>query len=245
MIGFIVLRHVMSELTNKYWNESYRTIRRFYPNEIIMIIDDNSNPEYLKTEEDIVLTNCFIVQSEFPGAAEILPYYYYLKYKLFDKAVIIHDSVFFRKWLDFDKATDKGCPIWHFHHHHCDGALDVMGLLRVMDNSDELVALYEKKQLWKGCFGAQSVVAHDFLSSLEEKHHLTRLVPFMTDRDKRSTLERVISCLFASGNNELQKSPSMLGVIYDYIQWGIPYHVYQEQKGTILKQDLIKVWTTR
>ena len=46
-IGFIILRHVNIELTNYYWNYSYDCIRKYYPNNLIMIIDDNSNYEYV------------------------------------------------------------------------------------------------------------------------------------------------------------------------------------------------------
>ena len=34
--GFILLRHVNSEKTNLYWQESYRCIRKFYSNKIII-----------------------------------------------------------------------------------------------------------------------------------------------------------------------------------------------------------------
>lgn len=245
MLGFIVTRHVISELTNKYWNESYRTIRRFYPDAVIMIIDDNSQQEHIRLEEGLVLTNCFILRSEYPGAAEFLPYYYYLKYKLFDKAVILHDSVFFRRWIDFEGATDKGCFLWHFIQYASDNAEEEVGLLRRMDHSEELVDLYFQKHLWKGCFGAQAVVSHDFLSFLEEKYHLIRLLPEIQGRERRSQWERVLGCLFTMENKELLTKPSIFGDIYNYIQWGIPYHVYQEQQGTILNQDAIKVWTSR
>ena len=245
MIGFILTRHVVCETTNQYWNESYRTIRRFYPDAMIMIIDDNSRQEHVRLEEGLVLTNCFILQSEHPGAAEFLPYYYYLQYKLFEKAVILHDSVFFRNRIDFDKATDKGCFLWHFKQYPTDNAEEEIGLLRHKDHSDELVSLYSQKDLWKGCFGAQTVVSHDFLVFLEEKYHFTRLLPHIRGRERRSHWERVLGCLFTMENKLLRTRPSIFGIIYDYIQWGIPYHVYQEQQGTILRQDVIKVWTSR
>ena len=41
--GFIMLRHVNSEETNKYWIESYSCIRSLYPDNMIIIIDDSSN----------------------------------------------------------------------------------------------------------------------------------------------------------------------------------------------------------
>ena len=58
-------RHVNSVKTNKYWNNSIRCIRRFYPQKKIIIIDDNSNPEFLKAEYEYI--NLEIIQSEFCG----------------------------------------------------------------------------------------------------------------------------------------------------------------------------------
>lgn len=245
MIGFIITRHVTNEATNRYWNESYRCIRKFYPNEIIMIIDDNSKTKFVKQEDDIFLTNCFIIKSEFPGSGELLPYYYFLKYRLFDKAVILHDSVFIQRWIDFDSMTETGCPLWHFVQYPTDNTVEETELLRVMDHSDELEHLYWNKDLWKGCFGAQVVISYDFLLKLEEKYHFTRLTSKINYREKRSQFERVIAVLLTAENKELETKPSIYGVIYSYIQWGIPYEVYLEQRGTILKQELIKVWTTR
>ena len=43
----------------------------------------------------------FIIQNDFPKRGELMPYYYYLHNKLFDTAVIIHDSVFINKYIDF------------------------------------------------------------------------------------------------------------------------------------------------
>ena len=75
--GFIITRHVNSETTNKYWNNCVRCIRRFYPCRKIVIIDDNSNKEFLIPFANY--TNVEIVESEFPGRGELLPYYYFLK----------------------------------------------------------------------------------------------------------------------------------------------------------------------
>ena len=73
--GFIITRHVNSAKTNKYWNNSIRCIRRFYPYKKIVIIDDNSNLEFLTAENDN--TNVEFIQSQFCGRGELLPYYYY------------------------------------------------------------------------------------------------------------------------------------------------------------------------
>ena len=48
--GFIITRHVNSVKTNKYWNHCIKLIRTFYPLRKIVIIDDNSNYEYVNSE---------------------------------------------------------------------------------------------------------------------------------------------------------------------------------------------------
>ena len=45
--GFIITRHVNSENTNRYWNHSIKLLRRLYPNNKIIIIDDNSDKNFL------------------------------------------------------------------------------------------------------------------------------------------------------------------------------------------------------
>ena len=49
-IGFIILRHVNDELTNNYWLRCYSSIRCFYPESPVLIIDDNSNKDFVKAE---------------------------------------------------------------------------------------------------------------------------------------------------------------------------------------------------
>jgi len=102
--GFIILRYVNSEETNKYWIESYVCIRSLYPDSMIIIIDDNSNYIFITK---IPLKNTRIIESEFKGAGELLPYIYFLKYRYFDTAVIIHDSVFIKKYIDFTEYKIK------------------------------------------------------------------------------------------------------------------------------------------
>ncbi len=95
-IGFIILRHVNNDLTNNYWNDCYDSIRKYYPEHLIFIIDDNSNYKYINEKR---LYKTTVINSAYPGRGELLPYYYYLQNKLFDTAVIIHDSVFINTYI--------------------------------------------------------------------------------------------------------------------------------------------------
>ena len=99
--GFIITRHVNSEKTNNYWNRCVKLIRTFYPHRKIVVIDDNSNQDFVKAEFEY--KNVIYEQSEYPGRGELLPYTYFLKNHYFDNAVIIHDSVFFHKRVNFEK----------------------------------------------------------------------------------------------------------------------------------------------
>ena len=75
---FIIIRHVNSESSNLYWKHSYSSIRQFYPTTSIIIIDDNSP---FKKFGSINLSNCEIINSEYPQRGELLPYYYFHKLK--------------------------------------------------------------------------------------------------------------------------------------------------------------------
>ena len=109
--GFIILRHVDSELTNKYWITCYDKIREFYPENKIILVDDNSDYNYISKDKEATLTNTTIIKSEYKGRGELLPYYYYHKNKLFDIAVVIHDSFFIQKQIDFGTENQF---IWEF-----------------------------------------------------------------------------------------------------------------------------------
>ena len=89
---FVILRHLRTTRDNDLWISSYNSIRKFYTNKIV-IIDDNSAINTV----DGKLVNTEVIKSEFNGAGEILPYYYFLKYKWADRMVFLHDSMFINR----------------------------------------------------------------------------------------------------------------------------------------------------
>ena len=228
--GFIILRHVNNEETNKYWIHCYNCIRKYYPENPILIIDDNSNINYLTT---IDLYNTTIIHSEYPARGELLPYYYYLHNKIFDTAVIIHDSVFINSYIDFSVNNYK--ILWEFEH-IWDQIEDETRMIRLLDNA-ELLAFYENKDLWKGCFGCMTVITHDFLRSIHDKYDISKLLDCVLTRYNRCSFERVLACLLQK-NGEKQ---TLFGNIHQYCTWGINF----EEKGQYQHLPLIKVWTGR
>lgn len=229
-VGFIILRHVTNRLTDQYWKHCYDSIRKYYPDNWILIIDDNSNVKYITNH---VLHHTTLIKSDFPGRGELLPYYYYLHYKLFDIAVILHDSVFVNAHIDF--SVDKYKMIWEFEH-NWDQIADETKLINVFNDS-ELLSFYQDKSLWKGCFGGMVIIRHDFLKVMNNIYPLSKLLDHILNRRNRQSFERVISCLL----QKMYPKTILYGNIKNYMKWGTRFR----QKHNYAHLPLIKVWTGR
>ena len=205
-LGFIILRHVRCESTNKLWIACYDSIRKNYPENLILIIDDSSDYNFITTKD---LYKTTIINGKYPKRGELLPYYYYLQNKLFDTAVIIHDSVFINKYMDLH--VDKYKFIWDFAPSKWDQIEDETRMIKLF-NDIELLKFYENKNLWKGCMGGMSIITYDFLQSINNKYDLSKLLNCVLTRYNRASFERVIACL-------LQKEhprQTLLGDINEY-----------------------------
>jgi hypothetical protein len=249
--GFIIIRHVNSEKTNKYWNHSIKCLRSLYPLKKIVIIDDNSDPNYLKSEFEY--KNIEIIQSEFKGRGELLPYYYYIKYQFFDNAVIIHDSVFFHKKIHFELLQNvKVLPLWFFHadKENINNTINITSRLKnnyylknklLLDNP----VLGMNNSKWYGCFGVQSYINHEFLLHLENKYKITNLISCVLCRADRCCLERIFGCIFFTENPKILNQKALLGNIMKYDKWGDTYDDYITNIKIKKNKSVVKVWTGR
>ena len=233
-IGFIILRHVNTEQTNLYWQECYDCIRKYYHENYIIIIDDNSNYNYI-TEKELYKTT--IIQSEFHSRAELLPYYYYIKNNFFPTAVILHDSVFINTYINFN--IDKYKIIWNFPH-YWDQPEDEIRLIKLLSNHEELLKLHSDKSKWDGCFGCITIIKYDYLKCIYNKYNISNLLSGVLNRYNRISLERVLGCLLSE--YDCHKEPTLLNDIMTYSTYGISYDLYLRHKPNL---PLIKIWTGR
>lgn len=229
-VGFIMLRHVNSEETNKYWQHCYECIRKFYPENNILIVDDNSNCDYLT---NIKLYKTIVIYSEYKGRGELLPYIYYLQYKIADIAVIVHDSVFINSFIDFNVDSSKF--LWEFEH-YWDQIEDETRMINIF-NDLELKEFYENKSLWKGCFGGMVAITHNYLTFINDKYDISKLLDLILNRNNRISFERVIACLLQKEGN---KNP-LFGNVHNFCPWGITFN----EKNNWEHLPIIKVWTGR
>jgi hypothetical protein len=250
--GFIITRHVNSETTNKYWNNCVKLLKTLYPFRSIVIIDDNSIQHFVKP--DFEYKNITIINSEFKGRGELLPYYYYLKNKFFENAIIIHDSVFFHRKIEFDLLKGVSVlPLWFFYadKENVDNTMRISSVLtnrhEVQNKiSNNIIVLGLKHLKWYGCFGCQSYINHNFLLSIENKYHISNMIHIVHNRKDRCCLERIFGAIFFTEYQKIINRKSLFGDIMKYGTWGYSYNDYQNdiQKGKIPK-SIIKIWTGR
>jgi hypothetical protein len=257
--GFIILRHVNSIKTNKYWNQSVKLIRTYYPNKKIVIIDDNSKQELVVAEANY--DNVEIIQSLFPGRGELLPFLYFYKHKWFENAVILHDSVFIHMRLNFDKITDKVLPFWHFnadkdHINTTNNIIQYLNhkhILREELTVDSVKTLGKDDNKWFGCFGGQCYINHSFLSNIVIKYNMLNLTNVIKNREYRCGFERIIGIIFCLEDRQLRRKKSLFGDIFIFsnslpnYKWGYTYEEYENSfyKNKLPLKPFIKVWTGR
>ena len=134
-------------------------------------------------KNQVKYSNLQIIQSEFPGRGELLPYFYYLKHKFFANAVIIHDSVFLHRRIPFEKLNGtQVMPLWFFHSdtENVENTKRIASYLR--NNIDinnkitkEFNILGMKINQWFGCFGIQSYIKLSFLQRIQAKYNILNL----------------------------------------------------------------------
>ena len=243
MIGFIIIRHVKSEITNLLWQECYNCIRKFYKNKIV-IIDDGSDVEYLTTMK---MVNTEIIQSEFPKRAELLPYYYLLKYAWFDTAVILHDSVFIQSPIKFDKVNKF---MWHFITHAHDDLRGEQDLIGKFTNSEDILELYNKKHEWNGCFGVMSVITYNIIHDINAKYNFFTLLETVNTRIQRMMLERIFAVILWKEASLTKDNCSYFGSIETYCKWSFDENYtiesYTKEKNEgLIKRPIVKLWSGR
>ena len=237
--GFIILRHVSNNNHDKLWIENYYSIRKLYKNKKIIIIDDNSNYNYVSK---INLHNTIIIDSEYKKRGELLPYYYYLKYKWFDCAVIIHDSCFINKKLNIE--IEDYISLMHFVKHSHDNIYNETRIIKSLNNYNGLLEFYNKKE-WNGCFGGMSIITYSYLNYINEKHNLKNLINHIKNRDDRKSFERVLACILDYNNKDSSIKPSLLGDIFIYLKYGKSYDYYLKYQKNKTNKPFIKVWSSR
>jgi hypothetical protein len=125
--------------------------------------------------------------------------------------------------------------MWEFDH-KWDKRKEEKNMIRLFNDS-ELLNFYNNYTLWKGCFGAMSIITHDYLTFVNSNYDISKLIDAIQTRSNRCCFERVIACLL----QKHWKRETLFGDIHQYCPWGIPFRDRDAYKHL----PVIKVWTGR
>lgn len=238
---FYIIRHVNSEVTNKYWRIAYKQIRKFYDDHIF-IVDDNSTLSQEELHMD--MENATVIQSEFPPQrAELLPYYYFHRDHPADKAIIIHDSIFLHAPIPNLENVVEYQPLFDFKH-NWDHVEDQVRIIKRFVKPQRLVNIHAQKKRWKGMFGVMSVVEWSYLNKVEQRHQFFKiLLEEITSRYHRMSLERILGLLLSSFKR--CSNPPIYGDVHTYfgtIAFKQDLEMYTSKESYL---NIEKVWSGR
>lgn len=210
---FVILTHVKDEKTGTLWKKAHDSVRKFYPDESIVVIDDNSPlPPNIEGLENVTF-----IRSEYPGAGELLPYLYFLKFKWADRMIFLHDSMaLIRPFTEEELA-----PLVKFHWHFSDlpeedAKTPIEELLAELHNGDELIQ-FKRHAKWDGAFGVASLIHINVLEDLSEKYGFPdRLKQIVHTRNQRMALERVFGILLERSEYFKDQKSSNFGSILEF-----------------------------
>jgi len=241
--GFIITRHVNSEKTNMYWNQCVKLLRTYYPKCNIIIIDDNSNQNFVKA--DFAYKNTFVVQSEYPGRGELLPYIYFIKNDWFENAVIIHDSVFFHFTFPFEKLTRTFASLWDFGNNDSE-LYNIRKVASYLKNRNKVIRnIFEwKSNTWLSSQGAQCYINRKFLLYLNNKYSLTNLTDVILNRSDRCALERIIGILIYLETKNVNTIFGDINTLPKAGSYTFDEYINAFNSG-MMHHKIVKVWTGR
>jgi len=244
--GFIITRHVNNIENNKIWISCIERIRKFYPTTLIVIIDDYSNYEYINHPPDF-LNNCIVIKSEYKGAGELLPYYYYYHNKWFEKAIYIHDSVFINGIIDISNVNNVKF-LWEFSSTQIHEERPYINeFLSYLNYKDELLNLFNNEDKWVGCFGVMSVIKHEYIKKIADKYNLFILLNHVNKRVHRMSMERILAILCFHDNEITKENASIYGHYFN-MQGGNKYNYdtyYKDLSNGLIQPSPIKLYFGR
>ena len=188
---FVILRNIQQTSDNNLWLTAYNSIRQYYTNQIV-IIDDNSSLNTVNGK----LVNTEIIQSEYNGAGELLPYVYFQREKWADTMIFFHDSMVLHRAFTDNELDHEVVFHWHFTEKDEATIKKTIGLLSSITKSKE-IEKYALGGEWLGCFGCGVIIDASVVDMLEEKYNLSKLAMFIRTRKQREIMERIIGILLS------------------------------------------------
>jgi hypothetical protein len=217
-ITFVILKHTRNESEFNMFKSAYLSVKTFYPKNKVVIIDDNST---YKNIDINLLDDDILIESEFPGAGEILPYYYFYKLRWSENMIFIHDSMMLLRHFNLFEIDNNIKFLWEFNYNDGYNTIiedNIKYLINNINKTEQqllLSTLITNK--WKGCFGSSCLISLNIIKFIELKYNIfSNLVNIINKRIQREALERLLSLILFSENLIGINNCSMFGSIQRY-----------------------------
>lgn len=239
--GFIIPSFCKTDQHLDVLKYCIKSIRKFYPNNKIIIINDFSLIDISKPFTNDLNVN--IVMSTQKGAADISTYEYFYNNKLFDIAVIMQDSMFFENKVETLDQIEKVLPLWHATNHRREWDTTIVPKTQIADmfkneittHSEHIIThikkilgdteftkyalnLYKQKERWSVTFGPSVIISHNFLTELQEKTNILSLFTQLYTNWQRRIAESVFSLGIHYLLGDKTNENSLNGLYYDGIR---------------------------
>lgn len=209
---FVLLRHIRNPKDNELWISSYNSIRRHYTNKIV-IIDDNSSLNTVNGK----LYQTDVIQSDYAGAGETLPYYYFLMHRWADRMIFLHDTMSLYRPFRPDEVDTDARFHWFFQNKDHVSVSRLKGFLPSLRNHKALLAKIDQADFWRACFGVAMTVSLEVVERLEETYKLFSTMPMMIrNRKDREMAERLVGLIMFDEGIVSVDTCSTFGDIHKY-----------------------------
>lgn len=264
-LAFYITRSVRTPEHYLIYMDCIESIRNTYHNVPIIVIRDNEHfnfNEYNIVEKDG--NNIYFIDSEFPGAAESLRFYYYWKINTFRNhyghipatkyAICMHESMFINTPIKLNHVDKYGyedlftaLPGWNI-------PKDELAMIaKIPKNNDILRKTYPNNSLWHTNFGVCSVVTYEFLCKVNNMFNvfIPEFLSNIKTHEERVALERIWGLMFACIN---YNPNTVYGDINVYHGWMVQrfklgkdfyYKFYADHKEYYNNFPIIKCWVGR
>lgn len=240
-VSFFISANINTQIQLEMLKKCIRFIRKYYKNEYIYIIDDDSKIPI--TDEIIPEKKIHIINCEYKHTGEMSRLYYYWKYHPSVYAILLHDSTFLNTKILKYPDTYK---FFFSAGHLTDNIIKENQLISNFDTKDKRISkMYNRKDKWHLCFGIQMIIKWKFLEKFINTYpnFLPYLMKNVKTRDDRMRCERVVACAMATLSKEKEdKNNYIYGDLRTYIKAHSPGH--KQEFGTTY-QDYIaneEIW---
>lgn len=243
---FVILRHISTSADNDLWISSYNSIRQYYTNKII-IIDDNSSMNTVNGRLD----NTDIIYSDFAGAGETLPYYYFLMHRWADRMIFLHDTMSLYRSFHLNEIDTDVRFHWFFTNTDDLTASRLERFIPSLSHHNDLLPYLKQTDKWKACFGVGMIIDIHIVQHLEDKYKLfSTMVMMIRNRKDREMAERAMGIVLFHENLVSLSNVSNFGDILDY-PWAFDSSIIDSKRGQYLLEQssyqgaIMKRWRGR